>query len=173
MIMADVLTWFLIILGILLVLNAQWLAAFALFPTLVEGSRERYGRRPVAATLLGLAILVPSLLIGAILINVVRHPAVAVVVIGLWMIPALLALLGSSGLALRVGSGLQRDRDGDSSGGVVMRGGGVLALTFLTPFLGWFVLLPWALISGLGAAVMTLRGGKSPSATIPAPELSA
>ena len=58
MIMADVLTWFLIVIGALLVIVALWLAAFALFPARVEACSERYGRRPVAATLLGLVVLV-------------------------------------------------------------------------------------------------------------------
>jgi hypothetical protein len=166
MIMADVLTWFLIIVGVLLVLGAQWLAAYALFPALVERSRDRYGRRPVAATMLGLAILLPLLVVGAVVVHVAGHPVVGMLVIGLWMIPALLALLGSAGLALRIGSGLGTSRDPDQPWRVVLRGGVVLSLTFLTPILGWFVLLPWTLVSGLGAAVMALSGG-TPAAPMP------
>jgi len=53
MIMADVLTWFLIIAGTYLVLVCYWLASAALFPQVVEGCRHRYGRHPLVATLVG------------------------------------------------------------------------------------------------------------------------
>ena len=74
------------------------------------------------------------------------------------MSPLLLAFLGSAGLALRIGEGLTDAADE----GVakfwrpVLRGGLVLAPTFLVPFFGWFVLLPWVLVSGVGTAVLTL-----------------
>jgi hypothetical protein len=157
MIMADVLTWFLIIIGILLVFNAHWLAAYALFPNLVAASRERYAQRPIAATLLGLVILVPTIAIGAVLINVLKHPLVAIIIIGLWMIPTVLALLGSAGLAARIGAGLSSPQDHAQPWRSVLRGSTVLSLTFLTPILGWFVLFPWTLVSGLGVAIMALR----------------
>ncbi len=161
MIMADVLTWFLIIIGILLVLNAHWLAAFALFPKVVAASREKYALKPIAATFLGLAILLPVLILGTIIMSVLKHPLVAVIIIGLWMIPAVLAFLGSAGLAARIGAGLRSPNDDTQPWRSVMRGSTVLSLTFLTPILGWFVLLPWTLVSGLGIAVMTLRGQRT------------
>ena len=39
----------------------------------------------------------------------------------------------------------------------LLRGGMVLGLAFVMPFLGWFVLLPWSLASGLGALVLSRR----------------
>ncbi len=161
MIMADVLTWFLIIIGVLLVLHAHWIAAYALFPSLVEGSRQRYERRPVAATMLGLVIIIPVLIIGAIIINVLKHPLIAVIIIGIWMIPALLALLGSAGLALRIGAGMGSRSEQTPPYRTMMKGSTVLSLTFLTPILGWFVLLPWTLVSGFGASLMTIRGRRN------------
>ena len=160
MIMADVLTWFLIIIGSLMVLIAHWLAAFALFPELVEGCSERYGRRPVAATALGLAVLAPTLLAAILVMRELAHPAVGVVVIVALVFPTLLAMLGSAGLALRIGAGLRSARDSEQPWRRVLRGGAVLALAFVLPVLGWFVLLPWALASGFGAALMTLRAGR-------------
>ncbi len=157
MIMADVLTWFLLICGGLLVFIAHWLGAYALFPTLVEGSRERYGRRPIAATLLGLAVLVPALVAGLALTKI-GHPVLNLAVLLVLTVPLLLALLGSAGLALRVGAGLGSPTDAGQPWRRVLRGGVVLALVFLLPLIGWFVILPWSLVSGLGAALMALRG---------------
>ena len=54
MIMADVLKIFLLVLGMLIVIVSYWLAAEALFPRLVARAQERYSRRPVRLTLLGL-----------------------------------------------------------------------------------------------------------------------
>jgi hypothetical protein len=39
----------------------------------------------------------------------------------------------------------------------VLRGGILLALTFLLPFVGWFVLPIWALVSGFGAFVLSVK----------------
>lgn len=164
MIMADVLTWFLIILGSLLVLGANWIGAFALFPGLVERSAQRYGQRPVAATMLGLVTGVPALVIGTVVVQALKHPLVGVLIIGALMVPLLLALAGSAGLALRIGAGMPAPIDAVQPWRRVLRGSVVLGLTFLMPILGWFVLLPWALVSGLGAALMSLRERRAPVA---------
>lgn len=39
----------------------------------------------------------------------------------------------------------------------VLRGGIVLVPTLLVPLLGWFLLLPWTLVSGFGAALLAWR----------------
>ena len=41
-----------------------------------------------------------------------------------------------------------------------MRGGIVLLLAFIAPVLGWFLFLPFVLISGLGAMVSYFRRGR-------------
>ena len=35
-----------------------------------------------------------------------------------------------------------------------VRGGAILAISFLFPFVGWFMILPVALVSGVGAVVI-------------------
>ena len=172
MIMADVLTYFLLISGALLVFIAHWLGAYALFPGLVEGCRGSYGRRPVAATLLGLAVLVPALAAGLALTHV-GHPLLNLAVLLALTAPLLLALLGSAGLALRVGAGLAAPGDAGQPWRRVLRGGAVLALIFLLPLIGWFVLLPWTLVSGLGAALLALRGARPAAPLLAAAPASA
>lgn len=172
MILADVFTWFLIVAGTYLVLVCYWLAAFALFPRVVAACAERYGRRPIAATLLGLVVLVPLLVLGVGLANALKAPPLAVLVRGLLLVPALVALLGSAGLALRVGSGLASPLDVQQPWRAVLRGGLVLAPTFLLPFLGWFVVLPWTLVSGFGAALLALVGSADRAREAPAAVLS-
>jgi hypothetical protein len=172
MIMADVLTWFLVIVGSLMVFIAHWLGAYALFPNLVAGCSERYGRRPVAATLLGLGVIVPTLVLSGIVSKLLAHPAIGALVVVFLSVPTLLALLGSAGLALRIGTGLSSARDADEPWRRTLRGGVVLGLVFVLPVLGWFVLLPWVLVSGFGAALMTLVAGR-PAPALPRAELGA
>jgi hypothetical protein len=61
------------------------------------------------------------------------------------------ALLGSAGLAERLGTGLSSPADEARPWRRTLRGGLVLAGMFLLPFAGWFVLLPLVLVSGFGA----------------------
>jgi hypothetical protein len=169
MIVADVLTWFLIIAGVYLVLTCYWLSSFALFPRAVEACAERYAR-PARATLAGLLVLVPVLVAGLGAANAVkaRGPSGALkIALLLLLLPA---FLGSAGLALRIGSGLPSARDAAEPWRRLLRGGLVLAPTFLLPFLGWFVLLPWTLVSGFGAALLAWRGAGRVAPPAPPPE---
>lgn len=161
MILADILQWFLLILGAFLTLNAHWLAARALAPDLVQRASERYRQRPLRATLVGLAIAAPVLLVAIALAKALPHPLIQASAVGLVLVLALLALVGSAGLALRIGAGLSAPGDAEQPWRGVLRGGSVLALTFLMPFLGWFVVLPWTLVSGLGAWALA---GRAPRA---------
>lgn len=169
MILADVLTWFLIVLGSYLLLVCDWLAAYALFPGAVEASAERYRRRPVAVTLVGLVVLAPLVVIALGLAGAVPRPGLAQLLRGSLLLLLLPALLGSSGLALRIGTGLKGERDVAQPWRRVLRGGLVLAPTFLLPLLGWFVLLPWTLVSGFGSVVMGLVRRDGPAAARHAP----
>jgi hypothetical protein len=164
MIMADVLTWFLIISGVYLVLVCHWLAAVALFPGVVEACRERYAR-PVATTAVGLVVLAPLLVVGLAGANAIKQPGPAGAVKVCLLLLLVPALLGSAGLALRIGAGLRSPRDVDQPWRRVLRGGLVLAPTFLLPFLGWFIVLPWTLVSGFGATLLALRDARRAPAT--------
>jgi hypothetical protein len=159
MIMADILEWFLIISGIFLALNAHWLSAQALFPRLVERCRDGYGQRPVGATLLGLAIIIPAVVLAVALGKALPHPLVVILVGGGLVTLVLLGLLGSAGLAARIGAGLPAPGDAAQPWKAVLRGGGVLGLIFITPLPGWLLLI-WSLVSGLGMAVLALRAAE-------------
>jgi hypothetical protein len=157
MIMADILLWTLIILGTYVVFVAYWIGAYALFPALVERCRATYGVRPVAATFLGLAILLPAITVATVVTKALPHPVVTIPVIGALLAVALSCLIGSAGLALRIGAGMASPLDAAQPWRRLLRGGMVLGLAFVMPFLGWFVLLPWSLASGLGALVLSRR----------------
>ena len=174
MIMADVLTYFLLIVGMMLVFVSFWLAAEALFPNLVVGARAQYNR-PIRITLIGLALVVPVVAV-VVMCFTVKNPMFQFLGITCIAIPVVLGLLGSSGLSQRVGIGLPSLADERQPWRRVLRGGIVLVLTFLLPFVGWFFLLPLTLISGFGAAVLTLSPrskARPPSVPLPTAELAA
>lgn len=66
--------------------------------------------------------------------------------------------LGLGGIAVLVGQRLatraQRDADGACQWKLTARGALALGLACLTPFAGWFILLPYVALTGLGAAIL-------------------
>lgn len=158
MIMADILKIFLIVVGLLTVYVSYWLVAQALFPGLVERAREHYGR-PVKITLIGLAAAVLPFIIGAMISNL-PNPVLKITGVTLMVIPAMLGLIGSAGLTQKIGAGLSSPLDEQQPWRRVLRGGILLALTFLLPFVGWIVLPIWTLLSGFGAFILSVRERK-------------
>lgn len=158
MIMADILKFFLLIVGLLTVYVSYWLVAQALFPVVVERARQHYGK-PVKITLIGLAAAVLPIVLGVVISNL-PNPLLKIAGITLMVIPAMLGLVGSAGLVSRIGAGLPSPGDEQQPWRRVLRGGILFALTFLLPFIGWFILPIWALVSGFGAFLLSVRGRK-------------
>ena len=158
MIMADVLKIFLLIVGGLVIVNCYWLIAESLFPRFVERARKGYEDKPVKNTLKGALIAGPLLAVGLNLLdNFAGNPAIGLFGWASVLGPALIGLMGSAGLAQRVGMGLPSPKDEGQPWLRVMRGGIVLSLCCLLPFLGWFVILPIVLVSGFGNGFSAIR----------------
>lgn len=162
MIMADVLKILLLIAGTLIVLVSYWLAAAALFPSMVSRARTAYVERPVRTTLLGAAITIPMLLVGLTLLTAAPNPALKLLGVVALSLPVLFGLLGSAGLGERIGMGLPSALDVAHPWRRTLRGGTVLSLTFLLPVIGWFGVLPWTIVSGVGASFLARRSAPPP-----------
>lgn len=147
--LADVFTVTFVILGFLIVFNCYWLIAEALFPQLVGRATARYGERPIQTTLLGALIGVPIFVLGMATAGK-GGPLKLIGFISLTA-PALAGLFGSAGLARRIGAGLMSPLDESQPWRRVLRGGIVLSIAFVLPFIGWFVVMPAVLASGVGA----------------------
>jgi len=157
MIMADILFWIAIAIGVLANLIAHWLAAQALLPNTVARCSEAYARRPIACCLIGVFVALPLVLILLGALDKIPFPLAKVVLIGVLCVPVLIALIGSAGLARRIGLGLPAPTDIDRPWLPVARGGLVMGLCFIAPILGWFIMLPLALLSGVGAWLIGRR----------------
>jgi hypothetical protein len=161
--MADILKIVFIVLGILTIYVSYWLLAEALFPKVVENAARLYGK-PLRITLLGLGAALAPVVAGVALAKI-PHPLLKFVGISLVIIPGLLGLVGSAGLTLRIGMGLPSPLDDKQPWRRVLRGGIVLAFTFLLPVVGWIVIPLWVLVSGLGAFILAARQAKADTIT--------
>ena len=160
--LADVSTVVLVIVGLLLVFIAWWLAVAGLFPSVVERCAEKLGAAPFVCALIGLACAVPLIVGGIALGNAVPSAAGNIVRAVIILGTIFAALTGAAGLALRIGNGLPAARDATDPWRRVLRGAIVLALTYLT-----IVWLPLTLLAGLGAIVRVWFTRKTVAATLP------
>lgn len=149
--LADVLTVVLVVLALLTVFVAFWLLTAGLFPKLADGCAARLGTSPFACAAVGLLALLPVVVLGVLLSRAAPNAAGRLAAAILFIGTLLAALVGSTGLALRIGRGLAASTDAEAPWHQVRRGGVILALTFLI-----IVPLPLALIPGLGSLVITL-----------------
>jgi hypothetical protein len=152
--MADVLTWFLIVVGLYVTLVCWWLGSAALFPEAVAFARARYAR-PWSALALGLVVALPLFALGASGAN--APPPLGGAAKALLFLLGVPAVFGSAGLAARIGAGLPSAQEGEPSWRAVRRGGVVLAGAFLLPFVGWLILIPFTLVSGFGVSLLAAR----------------
>ena len=150
---ATVLAVTLSIIGLMSVFICLWLLFASLFPRFIRKAQP-FCAKPGKSFLWGLAVGLVPFLIGAALSGSAFGKVLG------W--PLLIAILtaafaGTAVLASRIGSGMASQVDRTDPWRRTLRGGVVLAFTFLTPFLGWFVWIPAAGILGTGITFQTLR----------------
>ena len=168
MIMADVLKIVFLILGFLLSFNAYWLLGAGLFPHTTGRAARCFQCCPVRITIFGLLLLAPLITLGLV---VMKSPQPFLKIVGgvVVFVPLLVALLGSAGLCQHIGTGLLSSMDETQPWRRVYRGGLVLALSFLMPVIGWFIVLPLALAGGFGAGLAAIFAGKKLDAPVQPP----
>ena len=155
--------------ALFLILLGHWLVASGMFPKATESFVRVYDERPIRALLLGIVTYGPIIVL---LLNTAKLPGVPlrIAVIGVGLFSLLVAFAGSAGLALRIGRNLSADA---SPWHQILRGGVMLGLVFVTPFLGWGFLLHAGLASGFGAFLLAKpwQLAAADHAGIPAPAL--
>jgi Mn2+/Fe2+ NRAMP family transporter len=146
---AVVSAWLWVHVGVLLVVIGYAACGFALFPRVVESGRQRLETAPLRTLLIGLALSIPWV---ALAIGLANAPNGALkfagVMLGLGWIA--MALVGVTAIALTVGL---RGEVEQARWTHVARGAGFVALTWMLPVLGWFVVLPLTLACGVGCLV--------------------
>ncbi len=154
MLMADTMAVFFVILGLLLAFPALWLLMRGLWPPTVTTARDICDRGLVRPFMLGLPGVVMIVLATALMSNVGTPGKIAAV--GLVCFAIVVASCGVSGLATLIGERLSSPADEGREWRATLRGGIILVLTWLLPILGWFVILPLSMTTGLGAALRAI-----------------
>ncbi len=134
-----------------LILLGHWVVAAGLFPKAASTFADTYGSRPVRATLVGVFTYGPLLLLLLSSGNI-PNPLVKLIALVGGFGALLVAFIGTSGLALRVGRNLCAGADVWQQ---CLRGGIMLALVFITPVLGSLFLMHIGLASGFGVVLLT------------------
>jgi hypothetical protein len=147
-----------------LILLGHWVAAAGMFPQATRAFAAEYDRRPIRATLIGLFTYGPLILL-LLSAGKIPNPLIRLVILVAGLAALLIALIGSAGLAWRIGRNLSSNGDAWSQ---ALRGGVMLALVFITPLLGSLFLLHVGLASGFGV-VLLARPWKAKVTPVPQP----
>lgn len=168
MIMADVFKILFLILGMLICTVSYWLMFSALFAPAVGRAQQALATRPMRVLLMGALVGIPLVLLG---LAMAANGAGPIKLLGVTLLILLTtaALFGSTGLVRMVGLGLGNPQTARSNGGVVLRGGSVVAIACVFPLVGWFLLLPVVLIVGFGAMLQGVRRQSTVATPVQAP----
>jgi hypothetical protein len=158
MLMADTLAIFLVVLGFLLALPGLWLLCSGLWPTAVARTTADCDSGLLFPFLVGIPISVVAFF-ATVFASKELGPASGFVSIAIVCFYVLFASVGIAGLTTSIGNRLPSPADIERPWKATIRGSVVLELAFLLPLLGWFVLLPAALIVGSGAAFRSILKG--------------
>lgn len=155
MLMADTMSVFFVILGMLLALPGLWLLCRGLWPDAVAAATERCSKRLWPSFLIGLPVTIMMIVLTTVLFKVLGTfgKIAGVGVVCLYMLQA---HTGVSGLVTSIGRRLLTPLEEQRPWRATLRGGVVLELAYLLPILGWFVILPASIIIGSGAANLGL-----------------
>ena len=155
--------------ALFLILLGHWLVAGGMFPNATSAIVRQYDERPIRALLLGLVTYGPLFVLFLNAGNLPGTP-LRLAVLAAGGAALLIAFAGTAGLALRIGRNLST---GSSRWEQSLRGGVMLGLVFITPFLGWGFLLHAGLASGFGAFLLAKpwKNSASENSATPAPAL--
>lgn len=153
--MADISAIFFILLIISIAFPAMLSAWWLLFPALITRAQTRIEKSLARSFWLGLVIVIALTIPIVILLALPFGPAKF---IGWILVAASLALssIGSAGIAANLGERMKQTGNSYTPLGAFIRGSVVLELATFFPILGWFFLLPLALITAFGATGFAL-----------------
>lgn len=167
MVLADTLAIFLVVVGVMVSLPGLWLLCRGLWPHAVATSTASLSGGLVKAFLTGIPLAIVATILAAVLSKVPSlGGALVVLVISVFVI---YASVGIAGLATSVGQKLPSPGDNDCPWRVTMRGSTILVLSFLLPFIGWFVILPAVLLIGSGSTTLNFFRAKDKNKPLVSP----
>jgi hypothetical protein len=155
MLMADTLNIFLIVLGFLVALPGLWLLCRGLWPNVVQETTEDCQRGLLFPFLVGLPIAAVAV-VTTIIVSKSLGGASGLGSLFVVCIFVFFASVGIAGLTTSIGMKLPSPADAERPWKATIRGSVVIELAFLLPILGWFIILPSALIIGSGSTLRSI-----------------
>jgi hypothetical protein len=155
--MADTMAIFFVILGLLLAFPGLWVLCRGLWPRAVAKAAAVCGQGLIKPFLAGLPLAAVMIFAAAVLGNF--GPAGQIAAVATVCLYLMIANCGVAGLVTVVGERLAEasgNKDSQQPWRATLRGGVALGLASLLPILGWFVILPAAVIIGGGANLLSL-----------------
>ncbi len=151
MLLADTMAIFFVILGLLIAFPSLWLLCSGLWPAFVSESCQLFEKGILKSFFIGIPVTAASVFIIAAL---GKLPASFGQIGGILSFSLLMlcAQSGLAGLAMLLGRRLKSPVDQERPWKGTLRGGVVLALSYLLPLLGWFLILPASVIIGIGSS---------------------
>ena len=155
MILGDTMTYFFVVLGFLLALPGLWLLCRGLWPNVVQHATDDCMRGLLFPFLVGLPLAVTAFF-ATIAASKGLGGASGFVSIAIVCLFIFFASTGIAGLTTSIGMKLPSPADADRPWKATIRGSVVLELAILLPLLGWFLILPSAIIIGAGSALRAI-----------------
>jgi hypothetical protein len=135
---------------------AAWaggLLSALLFPDRTEQASFDFEYRPWATFFIGLALLLVVVTVGAVLYAI---PPVRAIGVGLWFGTVGVALFGSGGLFRLIARRVRKSGGAQTDYHALAKAGMLVVAAELLPFFGWFLLLPYILVTSFGAGCKKL-----------------
>lgn len=154
MVLADTMAIFFVVLGLIIALPALWLLCRGLWPDSVQHTTDLCHRGLFKSFLCGIPLTLTAF-IGFGILSKLGSPG-GVAAAGLLSVYVIYSSVGIAGLVTAVGQKLPAPEDDSCPWKATRRGSIVLVLSYLLPFIGWFVILPSSLLIGCGAATRNL-----------------
>jgi hypothetical protein len=153
-IIGQTLAWTFAIIGVELSLIATWMLCRALWPRRVERAAERCAKRPVVSFVIGLPLVVGTVFVAGKLAQLAGSPgsiaALLILTVGYFY-----TSVGMAGVATHIGRRLESPVDDLRPWRPTLRGGIVLTLCYLMPFVGWFGVTLISILIGTGANTLS------------------
>lgn len=159
------------VVGFGLSLQGLWLVCRALWPARVEAAARRCEHNRVGSFFMGLFVTAAMVLL---MIGMARRggaPGKGLAwIVGFFYL--IFSGIGVSGLATHIGRRLESPVDAGRPWRATLRGGLALELAYMVPVLGWFGILGFSLLIGVGAATLgafSRRRAELPSLSMETP----
>ena len=165
MVFGDVLSILAVVMGIPLTTWAMVVACRLVFPSASERAADRLRTAPILAFFVGLGIVV---LFGFIGVVEISAPPAPIKLIGFATLSTIFAIstLGCAGISQIAADRIQAQTHEGNSYASYVKGTAFVIVACMSPLVGWLFIGPIALITSIGAGVLSLlsRRSISPSA---------